>query len=747
MKITVAEKAGFCSGVKKAVELALKEAENGHVYALGLLAHNEELIKLLGKKGIIFIDDLNAVPEGAAVIIRAHGERPEVFEEARKKSLKIIDATCPYVRRLQELAARLVREGRQVVIAGNPDHPEIRGVVGWAEDKPLVLQDAKEENLLNKLDKKKPVSVLAQTTQQVSILNEIVEKLKETVPAVDIYNTVCKATAMRQEAARKLAEMADVMIVIGSEKSSNTKKLAAVCRQTGTRTIQIATADELDTAQLQGVRTVGVTAGASTPDWLIKEVISKMENGNKSVELQGGEQTAEEKVAEEQTAEEQAVEEQHTEVQVEEEQPAEKQAAEEPAAEEQVAEEESAVEEAAEEQAAEEKPAEEQPMEQAVKSLSVGDIVRGTVVQVSDGEALIDIGYKSEGVLPRHEIILSADQPVSAVLQPGQEIDVLVKRIDDSEGKAVVSRRELQRRERWDELEKAFQEGEVLSGIVKETVNAGMVIDLKDGYEGFMPGSLVDIRYIPDFKEFLNQEVSFKIIEIRKEKEKLILSRKQVLEEEAERRKQEVLNSLQPGQIISGVVKRLTNFGAFVDVGGIDGLVHISEISWHRIEHPSEVLKVGDEIEVKVTEVIPERERIGLSLRQAQPDPWTQVDEKFSIGDIVEGKVTRTVDFGAFVELIPGVEGLVHISQLANYHVKQTTDVVQQGEVVKVKILDINTEAKRISLSIKEALPSPRQDSELQAQKPQDSGTGLTLGDVFGDLFNLNKKYIKEEEQ
>jgi 4-hydroxy-3-methylbut-2-enyl diphosphate reductase len=782
LKITVAEKAGFCSGVKKAVESALKEAENGPVYALGLLAHNEELIKWLAKKGIIFVDDLNAVPEGAAVIIRAHGERSEVFEEARKKSLKIIDATCPYVRRLQELAARLVREGRQVVIAGNPDHPEIRGVVGWAEDKPLVLQDAKEENLLNKLDNKKPVSVLAQTTQQVSILNEIVEKLKETVPAVDIYNTICKATAMRQEAARKLAEMADVMIVIGSEKSSNTKKLAAVCRQTGTRTIQIATADELDTAQLQGVRTVGVTAGASTPDWLIKEVISKMENGNKSVELQGGEQTAEEKVTEEQTAEEQAVEEQHTEVQVEEEQPAEKQAAEEPAAEEQVAEEESAVEEAAEEQAAEEEPAEEQtaeeqaekdlpaeaqapeeqsaegqeaeeqsmeeqPMEQAVKSLSVGDIVRGTVVQVSDGEALIDIGYKSEGVLPRHEIILSADQPVSAVLQPGQEIDVLVKRIDDSEGKAVLSRRELQRRERWDELEKAFQEGEVLSGIVKETVNAGMVIDLKDGYEGFMPGSLVDIRYIPDFKEFLNQEVSFKIIEMRKEKEKLILSRKQVLEEEAERKKQEVLNSLQPGQIISGVVKRLTNFGAFVDVGGIDGLVHISEISWHRIEHPSEVLKVGDEIEVKVTEVIPERERIGLSLRQAQPDPWTQVDEKFSIGDIVEGKVTRTVDFGAFVELIPGVEGLVHISQLANYHVKQTTDVVQQGEVVKVKILDINTKAKRISLSIKEALPRPRQDSEMQAQKTQDSGTGLTLGDVFGDLFDLNKKDIKEEEQ
>jgi 4-hydroxy-3-methylbut-2-enyl diphosphate reductase len=654
----------------------------------------------LAEEGVIFVDSLEAVPDGATVLIRSHGERPEVFARAEEKKLTVINATCPFVQKLQQLVAQLVREGQQVIIVGDSKHPEIQGVLGWGQDRPLVLQNSSELAKLHSLDRSRPVAVVAQTTQQVSILEEIVEKLKRVVPVVNIYNTICKATALQQEAARKLAQVADVMIVIGSKSSSNTRKLGEICRAAGARTIEIAAATELDTAQLQGVRTVGITAGASTPDWLIKEVIGKMENENNKVEVT------------EQTVEETPVEEPP------------------------VVEESNVLEEAP---AAEEAPvAEDVSMDQAVKNFAKGDVVKGTVVQVSDDEALIDIGYKSEGVLPRQELILAAGQPVSAVLQPGQEVEVTIKNIDEQEGRVLLSHKKLMRKQRWAELKAAFNEGKVLTGVVKETVPAGMVIDLGCGYEGFMPGSLVDIRYIPDFSEFLNQEVSFKIIEMRKEREKLILSRKQVLEEEAEKRKQEVLQSLQPGQIIRGTVKRLTSFGAFVDVGGIDGLVHISEISWQRIDTPGDVLNVGDEVEVKVTEVIPERERIGLSLRQAQPDPWTQIDKKYKVGDIVEGKVTRTVDFGAFVELISGVEGLVHISQLANYHVKQTTDVVQQGDVVKVKILDINPEAKRVSLSMREAAPRPKREYHPQPQT-QDSGTGVTLGDVFGDLFNRDK--------
>ena len=706
MQVILADYAGFCGGVKRAVDIALAKAAkaaSGPVYALGPLVHNESLLEKLKQHGVIFVDSLKEVPSGATVLVRTHGERPEVFQEAEAKDLQVINATCVYVQKLQTLVARLIAEGQQVIIVGNRQHPEIQGVLGWGHDKPFVLQDPKELETLV-LDKTKPVAVVAQTTQRLSILEAIVEKLKEIVPVVNIYNTICKATALRQEAARELAKVADVMIVIGSKTSNNTRKLAEICRSVGTKTILVESAKDLDLAQLQGVRTVGVTAGASTPDWLIKEVIGKMEENKKDVTLEA-EQAPEEQAPEEQTPEETV--EEHTPVEEPQTEEAEKETAE-----------------------------GEVSLATALPEFSVGDIVKGTVVQVSEEEALIDIGYKSEGILPRQEVILSAEQTLSDVLTAGQELEVSIKRIDKKEDKVILSRRALERKQRWEELEDAFKNGTVLTGKVKETVQAGMVIDLGAGYDGFMPGSLVDIRYIPDFSEFLGQEVSFKIIEMRKEREKIILSRKQVLEEEAEARKQEVLHSLQPGQIIRGTVKRLTNFGAFVDVGGIDGLVHISEISWQRIDSPSDVLNVGDEIEVKVTEVIPERERIGLSLRQAQPDPWTQVENKFAPGDIVEGKVTRTVVFGAFVELIPGVEGLVHISQLANYHVKQTTDVVQQGDVVKVKILDLNPEAKRISLSMREANPRPKREPQPKVQQETTGGTGLTLGDVFGDLFD-----------
>jgi 4-hydroxy-3-methylbut-2-enyl diphosphate reductase len=663
--------------VKKAVDLALEAAREGPVYALGPLAHNESLLKKLGDEGVVFVNHISEVPEGKTVLIRSHGVVPEVYVDAVARDVRVIDATCIFVKKLQTTVANLVEEGKQVVIAGDPNHPEIKGVLGWGRGKPIVVTDPGElDAAIRRLDPAKPVAVVAQTTQQQSILAEIGDKLNLIVPVVEIYNTVCKATVLRQEAARNLARDVDVMVVVGGTQSANTRKLADVCRSAGTKTITVTEAHELDPSLLQGARTVGVTAGASTPDWTIKEVIGKMEN-EKNTELQ-----------EEQTA------------------------------------------------------AEEVTMDQAVKEFNVGDVVKGTVVQVSNDEVLVDIGYKSEGVLPRQEVIVGDDQELSSVMQNGMEIEVVVTDIDEQEGKVTLSRRAIEKKQKWEELEKAFEDGTIITGVVKEAVPAGMVVNLGGGYEGFMPGSLVDIRYIPDFNEFLGQEVSFKIIEIRRDKEKLILSRKDVLEKEAAISKEKVLSELSAGQIIRGTVKRLTNFGAFVDVGGTDGLVHISEISWHRIDNPGEVLSVGDEIDVKVIEVIPERERIGLSLRQAQPDPWTEVAKKFNAGDVVEGKVTRLVDFGVFIELIPGVEGLVHISQLANYHVKQASEVVEQGQMVKVKIIEINTEGKRVSLSMREAAPRPKKESQHREvqQQPADTGSGLTLGDVFGDLFDLDKK-------
>jgi small subunit ribosomal protein S1 len=683
LKIIVAEHAGFCGGIKKAVKLAEESVGKRPLYCLGPLAHNERLLERLQEQGVVFVDRLEDVPTGATVMIRSHGVRPETIRAAREKGLTVVDATCVFVQKLQTLAAELINQGTQVIILGDPQHPEIQGVMGWGQDRPLVLTGPDQADDLAGLNPQQPVALLAQTTQRQELLEELGETLKAKVPVVEIYNTICKATVLRQETAAALARNVDLMVVVGGKDSANTRKLAEICRHAGVRTIQITGADELDPLQLQDVGTVGITAGASTPDWTIKEVIAKMENEKGLEEVQETQAAAETPEAE---------------------------------------------------------AAEEVTMEQAVREFSVGDVVKGTVEQVSDDEALVNIGYKSEGILPRQEVILGADQTLASVMQVGQEVEAAVKKIDEKEGKIILSRKSIERKEKWAQLEKAFEDGTVMTGRVKEAVQAGLVVDLGGGYEGFMPGSLVDLRFVPDFSEFMGQEISFKVIEMRREKEKLILSRKQVLEDNLASVKDKVLSSLKPGQVIRGTVKRLTSFGAFVDVGGIDGLVHISEMAWNRIDNPGEVMSVGDEIDVKVIEVIPERERIGLSLRQAQADPWTEVARKFKAGDVVEGKVTRVVDFGAFVELIPGVEGLVHISQLASYHVKQASEVVEQGQSVKVKILDINTDAKRVSLSMREAAPRPKKEYHREVQQmPQDTGTGLTLGDVFGDLFDLKK--------
>lgn len=668
----------------KAVELAEQATQCGTVYCLGALAHNESLLTKLSSQGVVFVDDLAEVPDNATMLIRSHGVSPEILEQAKARKLLIIDATCAFVRNLQVLVARLVEEDKQIVILGDRHHPEVIGIMGWAHERPYVLANPSQLVMLGSLDPDKPVALVAQTTQDKLSFDEVAKKLTALVPVVEKYNTICKATALRQESVRSLARVVDVMVVVGGKNSANTKKLADICKAAGVRIIAITGAAELDMSQLQDVRTVGVAAGASTPHWTIKEVIAKMENEKNGEEIQ--------------------------EVQ------------------------------ATEESRQEQMSVEESAMDQTVWEFSVGDVVKGTVVQLSEDEVLVDIGYKSEGILPRQEMILGADQELSSVIRIGQEIEVAVKAVDEQEGKIVLSRKTIERQQKWAELEQAFENGTVITGRVKEVVQAGMVVNLGGGYEGFMPGSLVDVTFVPDFSVFLDEEVSFKVIEMRREKEKLILSRKHVLEEEATVLKERILNSLKPGQVILGTVKRLTNFGAFVDVGGIDGLVHISEMSWSRVDNPGEVLSVGDEVDVKVIDVIPERERIGLSLRQAQPDPWTKIARQFKAGDLVEGKVTRVVDFGVFVELAPGVEGLVHISQLANHHVKQASEVVQQGQMVKVKILEINTDAKRVSLSMREATPRPKKEHVKEVQLPQDTGTGLTFGDVFGNLFDLKKE-------
>ncbi len=634
------------------------------VSTFGPLVHNERVTTFLAEKGVKIFSNLEEIKSGT-VIIRTHGATPAIFEHLSKQpNIEVIDATCPYVKRLQKIAHNFSKKGYIILIYGNREHPEVQALLGWAGEGAMVIPPCEYDSLSHLIIPGKAV-LISQTTQREKEFLHVAETLKKMYSELDTYKTICKATMLRQNAAAKLASTVDLMLVVGDRKSSNTIKLAQVCLEIK-KTYQITEAKEVSNRWLVGIKKVGVTAGASTPDWTIKEVMVRMENEN-----------------------------------------------------------------------LENKPEESFTYQQEVKEYRPGDVVTGKIVLVDDDQLLVDVGWKSDAVLPKAEVLLEGGSTLKETFSEGDDIDILILKINEQEDKIIVSQKRLARERRWKELTEALESGQSMEGIVKDVVSAGIIVNLGSGIEGFMPGSLVDVRYIPDFQTFLGQTITFKIIELNRERDKVILSRKKLLEEEADEQKKQTINTLQENEIINGTVKRLTEFGAFVDVGGIDGLVHISEVSWQRVGHPQEVLSVGQEVKVKVLEVIPEKERISLSIRQAQPDPWSQVSEQFSDGDIVKGKVTRIVNFGAFVELMPGVEGLVHISQMADFHVKHPSEIMQEGDEVESKILDINPTGKRISLSIKEARPAPRDFSAHANQtSSENDNQGVTLGDVFGDLFN-----------
>jgi 4-hydroxy-3-methylbut-2-enyl diphosphate reductase len=739
LSIRIAEHAGFCSGVREAVERALQEAaRRGRVFTLGPLVHNEAVIDYLARHNVVAVNSPEEAAEGV-LIIRTHGVPPAVLEQAgRVERLEVLDLTCPKVQRVQKLARKLAESGNQIIIFGDARHPEVKGVVGWAGEEAEIDVVASVEELRS-LAIKPAAALIAQTTGDQAVYEELKALFLQCCPGGKVYDTLCPETGLRQREALRLASAVEAMVVVGSPASANTRALAEACRRLKP-TVMVAGAGELDPRFLRKYRLIGVTAGASTPHWMIKEVVERMEN--EKLELGTG--LAEEGPGEETVPKAEVMEGEMREGQQDQNQEVKAAAViEEGEKERAEAEPEALREEAADASEAEDDLAEDFDFAESLNLVQVGEQVTGKVVRAEADEVYLDIGYKSEALLPAREVYLQEGEKLSDRFATGQEIEVTVIDVDEQESKVVVSHKRLAREKRWQELYRLLEEGATEEGRVKQVVNAGMVIDLGEGIEGFMPGSLVDLRYVPDFKPFLGQKVKFKVIEINREKDKVILSRKKVLEEENQRRKEETLRSLEVGSIIHGVVRRLTNFGAFVDVGGIDGLVHISEISWERVEHPQEVVKVGQEIEVKVLDVIPEKERISLSLRQTQPDPWTRAMQELKSGDIVKGRITRLVNFGAFVELRPGVEGLVHISQIADYHVKHPSDVLKEGEEVEVKVLELKPEAKRIGLSMKEVRKSTYNASPGEMESG-DPGT-VTLGDVFGDLFEQEVASIKEE--
>lgn len=651
MHIYLADHAGFCYGVKRAIDLAVNaSAEDGPWYTVGPLVHNQEVVGFLADKGIASVDNIDEITCGG-VIIRSHGIPQEVQSEVEARGLSIIDATCPHVRQVQELARKLVDDHYQVVIVGDKDHPEVKGIRSRAGDNSIVARRPEDVAGLPPCNK---IAVICQTTIQESEYQQIVQELISQAREIRGYNTICNASLRRQQAVAELAGHVDLMVVVGDRRSSNTRSLVKICEDRKVTTYQIETAEELRPEWFEGKKDVGVTAGASTPDWVIKEVLSRMS------ELESN-------AAQDEQALNTSSNQEETFAELEAE------------------------------------------MAEFMKEVERGTILKGRVVQIDQDEVMVDVGGKSEGIIPLRELSVQEISSPSEVVAVGDEIDVMVLRWDD-DGTILVSKRRVDQELALDALEEAAREGTPVSGKVIKTIKGGLLVDV--GVTGFLPASQVEEGFVRDLEKYVGQELSYEILEFNRQKRRgsqVVLSRSRLLEKEKEARRKQFWDEIAEGQIRKGVVKRITDYGAFIDLGGFEGLLHVSEIDHVRVDRPEDVLTEGEEIEVYVLGVDRETERVSLSRKKVLPSPWEKIAETLQVGDVVTGTVVRIAQFGAFVELEPGIDGLVHISQLADRRVAKTEDVVQVGQEVKVKVISMDTEAKRIGLSIRGA--------ELEADK------------------------------
>ena len=636
--IRVAESAGFCFGVKRAIEMAYEAiGVEPKLYSYGQLIHNKTVTDDLASKGLEIVENLDGLTEGT-LLIRSHGVGKALYDEAEAKGLKILDGTCPFVKKIHNIVHEKLANGMGIIIVGDGTHPEVIGINGWCENTAVILED-EEAAKTKEIPEKDRYAVVVQTTFRQAKFDKILEILQDRGVNMEIHNTICSATEKRQTEAEELSKTVDKMIVIGGKNSSNTQKLVEICAKNCGNTVHIETICDLVLNNFGKDDKIGITAGASTPPAIIKEVVVTMSEAlENAVQNLGG--------SEEATFE--------------------------------------------------------QMLEESLVTLHTGDVVKGTVIQVVNEEVSVNLGFKSDGIIARGEF--SSDPTVipSKTVQPGDEIEVFVVRVNDGDGNVMLSRKRIEAQKGIEEIEAAYNEKAVVTGTVTSVVKGGLIA-VVNGVNVFIPSSQVSNRFIEDLSVFNGQELEFNIIEVDRVKRRFIVGRKALVEHEIAAKRAALFETIQAGSRVNGTVSRLTDFGAFVDLGGVDGLIHISEMSWGRISNPKEVLKEGQEVEVFVLDVDKEKGKISLSLKDADKNPWKLAAEKYAVGSIVEGKVVRMVPFGAFVELEPGVDGLVHISQIANKHVVKPEDELKVGEVINVKVLEVNPEQKKISLSKRQA--------------------------------------------
>lgn len=638
MSIKLAEHAGFCFGVKRAMDIVLDTAGNEKIYTLGPLIHNEQVVAYLESKNVFAVNSVNDVEQGSTVIIRTHGVPKSFYDILVDKECNIIDATCPFVKKIHKIVSEYHQNGIDVIIVGDCNHPEVIGINGWCDNSAKIISGPDE---LGEIDIDKPACVVVQTTFSTKIWQKINKFLKTSCQTVYIFDTICSATEDRQTEAVSLASSVDTMIVIGGKHSSNTVKLVDICRGQCSDTYHIETVAELPNETWTN-RNIGVTAGASTPEWIIKEVISKM---------------SEEKVME-------------------------------------VTDEISFAEE----------------LEKSLVSLKTGDIVKGVVIGITPTEVYVDLGSKADGIIPAGE--LSNDPSVSPedIVKVGDEIDVFVVRVNDVEGTIKLSKKKLDIIAGQKKFETAVETKEILEGKVIDAVNGGIIV-LSNGTRVFVPARQAGSKFVKDLESMVGTNVQFRLIEFNPRRRKIVGSIKSVTDEVVAKQLEEFWATAEVGKEYTGTVKSLANFGAFVDIGGIDGLIYISELSWGRVKHPSDVLKVGDTVKVFILSLDKENNKISLGYKRAEDNPWEIIKTKIALDDVVKVKIVRIVSFGAFAEIIPDVDGLIHISQIANKHIDTVSSVLKVGDEVEAKVTELDLENKKISLSMR-ALLEPEKVEE-----------------------------------
>ncbi len=638
--INVAKTAGFCFGVDRAVNLVYNRLCSGEKTAtLGEIIHNPDVVRDMRSKGARVIDSPEEVLPDEKVIIRSHGVSADIYRRLDEAGTAYDDGTCPFVRRIQKIAAKCCAEGVVPIIIGDESHPEVIGIAGHGGEDAVVLADAQAlSDFLKKNfgNRKKKVAIMAQTTYNINMWQKCRETA-EAYPDVMIYDTICSATDERQKEAAELARRSDIMIVIGGRNSSNTKKLAQICQTACSVCFTVENGAELEKMEMpegffhKSDISIGITAGASTPAYIIKEVKNQMSEKMMNMDEDFNFEEA---------------------------------------------------------------------LDASFKRIYTGNRVKGYITAVNNTEAIVDVGTKHTGYVSLSELTDDPSLKPGDVVKVGDEVDLIVIKINDAEGIVQLSKKKVDAMKGLDEIVKAKEEEKILEGVVSECVKGGVIVRY-NGVRVFIPASQATVRRDEKLEALVKTNVKFKIIEVNEGRGKAIGSIKAVLSAERDAARAKFWESVSEGDVFKGEVKSLTSYGAFVDLGGIDGMVHISELSWNRIKHPSEVVSVGDVLEVYVKELNKETNRISLGYKKDEDNPWVKFENEYSEGDVVTSKIVSITPFGAFAQIMPGIDGLIHISQISDKRVTNVKDVVSVGDEVTAKITEIDSDKKRISMSVK----------------------------------------------